>query len=71
MAVSRTGLTAVGAPRASTVGTSRARNAAGVPPSQEYMQREVQNVLEAIRGIDFALTTGHAISPAQRQSEIY
>jgi Fic family protein len=43
------------------VGEIVAKGTAGVPPSQEYMQREIQNVLEAIREIDVALTTGQAI----------
>jgi Fic family protein len=43
------------------VGEIVAKGTANVPPSQEYMQREVQNVVEAIREIDLALTTGHAI----------
>jgi Fic family protein len=43
------------------VGKIVAKGTANVPPSQEYMQREVQNVLEAIREIDAALTSGRAI----------
>ena len=38
-----------------------AKESPKVPPSQDYMEREVRNVLEAIEEIDDALAAGHTI----------